>query len=145
MTTTCQLLVLFAVLMGFAYSSQMPEPGDLVKTFQLPTLRGKYRYEGSGPVVLHAYDSRSLFLQAMWSDDSSLAGFLLNSPFDTQYVFMTFDEDATSTVQWFYNRLKSVQAALDARAGVSSKPQLGESHFFSTTRSSSMSQLGICR
>ena len=95
---------------------QLPrlQPGDLAPTFALQTLDGMIVYRKSNtssktpthPVILHLFTRRSAFLDALWSNETSLENFIELSPGNTHYVFMsTADSKAVEDVLWMRSRL----------------------------------------
>lgn len=95
---------------------QLPnlQPGDLAPSFALQTLNGRIVYKRSNtssktprhPVIFHTFTRRSAFLEALWTNDTSLQEFIEHSPGNTHYVFMSSsDSSSTQDVLWMRKRL----------------------------------------
>lgn len=95
---------------------QLPnlQPGDFAPSFALQTLNGRIVYKKSNtssktprrPVIFHLFTRRSAFLEALWTNDTSLQEFIELSPRNTHYVFMSSsDSNSMEDVFWLRKRL----------------------------------------
>ena len=112
-------LLWFFVVHFVVVRCQLPhlQPGDLVPSFELQTLNGMIVYPGhrksnasskmpTHPVILQLFTRRSAFLEALWSNETSLENFIELSPGNTHYVFMsTSDSKAVEDVLWMKSQL----------------------------------------
>ena len=108
---------LFFFVVHFAVTEcQLPnlQPGDFAPSFALQTLNGRIVYKKSNassntprnPVIFHLFTRRSAFLEALWTNDTSLQEFIELSPRNTHYVFMSSsDSNAMEDVFWLRKRL----------------------------------------
>lgn len=89
------------------------KPGSLAPSFTLQTLDGRITYKkrhknstlSQHPIIFQAFTSRSAFLEALWTDPTSLENFLKQSPRNTQYVFFSFAENAKEDAEWMRRML----------------------------------------
>lgn len=109
-------LLWFLVVHFIVIRCQLPhlQPGDLAPSFALQTLNGMIVYRKSNassktpthPVILQLFTRRSAFLEALWSNKTSLENFIELSPGNTHYVFMsTSDSKAVEDVLWMRSQL----------------------------------------
>lgn len=96
---------------------QLPslQPGDLAPSFALQTLNGRIVYRKANassktpthPVIFHLFTRRSAFLEALWSNETSLEEFIELSPGNTHYVFMSTADSNMSMddVLWMRRQL----------------------------------------
>lgn len=108
---------LFMFVVHFAVvACQLPDlqPGDTAPSFALQTLNGRIVYKKSNensrtpthPVIFHLFTKRSAFLEALWTNETSLHEFIEHSPKNTHYVFMSSsDSKALEDVLWLRKRL----------------------------------------
>lgn len=88
-------------------------PGDAAPPFVLQTLLGRLVYDPGSPssniqppLVFHAFTNKSGFLEALLHNSNSLIDLIANSPENTQYVFMSWDEHAFLVSKTFEEKLK---------------------------------------
>lgn len=95
---------------------QLPnlQPGDTAPSFALQTLNDRIVYKKSNsnsrtpthPVIFHLFTRRSAFLEALWTNESSLQEFIEYSPGNTHYVFMSSsDSKSMEDILWLRKRL----------------------------------------
>ncbi|KXJ29739.1 uncharacterized protein LOC110241053 [Exaiptasia diaphana] len=108
------------------------KPATFAPSFTLPTLDGRVTFlkrhkndtVPQHPIILHAFTSRSAFLEAIWTDKDSLTNFLKHSPRNTRYVFISLGdnakEDATwmrdvlnTTIHQYYSKVSSTSSSSD--------------------------------
>ena len=114
---TDRLSSLWLIVLHFVViRCQLPnlQPGDLAPSFALQTLNGRIVYRKSNassktptnPVIFHLFTRRSAFLEALWTNETSLREFIELSPENTHYVFMsTADFWTTEDVLWMRSQL----------------------------------------
>lgn len=89
-----------------------PEPGELAAAFTVPTLDGEFVYEPgalNGSVLIHAFTSKSGFLECLWSSESSLSG-LEELPDSAQILFLSLDDSAAADALWMQEQLHRAAA-----------------------------------
>lgn len=108
---------LFIIVIHVAVTEcQLPnlQPGDFAPSFALQTLNGRIVYKKSNtssktprrPVIFHLFTRRSAFLEALWTNDTSLQEFIELSPRNTHYVFMSSSHsNSMEDVFWLRKRL----------------------------------------
>lgn len=108
--------LLFIVVHFAVVGCQLPnlQPGDLAPSFALQTLNGRIVYKKRNaslktpthPVIFHQFTRRSAFLEALWTNETSLKEFIELSPGNTHYVFMSSsDSNSMEEVLWLRKRL----------------------------------------
>lgn len=108
-------LLLSVVHFALAWS-QLPnlQPGDTAPSFALQTVNGRIVYKKNNgnprkpthPVISHLFTKRSAFLEALWTNETSLQEFIEYSPGNTHYVFMSSsDSTALEDVLWLRKTL----------------------------------------
>nr|XP_058954000.1 uncharacterized protein LOC131781372 [Pocillopora verrucosa] len=108
-------LLLSVVRFALAWS-QLPnlQPGDTAPSFALQTVNGRIVYKKNNgnprtsthPVIFHLFTKRSAFLEALWTNETSLQEFIEYSPGNTHYVFMSSsDSTALEDVLWLRKTL----------------------------------------
>ena len=116
MSFDTRYLLWIVVLHFVLIQCQLPNlrPGDLAPSFALQTLDGRIVYRKSNtssktpthPVIFHLFTRRSAFLEALWSNDTSLEEFIDLSPSNTHYVFMsTADSKSMDDIFWTRSQL----------------------------------------
>lgn len=106
----------FFVVHFIVIECQLPnlQPGDVAPSFALQTLDGRIVYKKSNtssktpthPVIFHQFTRRSAFLEALWTNETSLQEFIEHSPGNTHYVFMSSsDSRSMEDVLWLRKRL----------------------------------------
>ena len=111
--------VLLAVVIGFAgdvfglAKILTLDPGDTAPPFTLQTLLGQMNYDPSSPgsniqppLVFHAFTNQSGFLEALLHNRDSLVDLIANSPENTHYIFMSWEEHAFLVTKTIEERLK---------------------------------------
>ncbi|KAF7662274.1 hypothetical protein LDENG_00239140 [Lucifuga dentata] len=92
-----------------------PEPGDPADAFRVPTLDGEFSYQpgallGRGSIMIHAFTSKSGFLECLWSSESSLSSLVRDLPDSAQVLFLSLDDSAVSDALWMREQLHRAAA-----------------------------------
>lgn len=93
-------------------------PGSPAPALTVPTLSGSYTWDPSSPsgvpMLAMVLQQEDAFSDCMWSTDSSLDDFILESPNSTSYLFLSYapsDSVAKENAQYMQGRLYSRLAA----------------------------------
>ncbi|OQV13123.1 hypothetical protein BV898_12663 [Hypsibius exemplaris] len=90
-------------------------PGDPAPPFTITTLEGVLRFPNGplakSPVVIHTYDQRSGFLEALWNTPQSFDGIIRGMP-TAHYVFLSTSLSAYTDAYWMKKQIVSRMSQL---------------------------------
>jgi hypothetical protein len=89
-------ILIFIFLVDVEYNMGQFTPGQPAPEFQVPTFNGTFHFVPkvfSSPIIFHAYDSDSAFVECMWSDDSSVDDFLVKTPLDAHFLIASYSQN----------------------------------------------------
>lgn len=88
-------------------------PGELAPSFSIQTLDGRLVFKKralndttpSNPIIFSAFTDHSAFLRALWTEEGSVRHLLESSPKNTQYIFISLDDNAKNDVKFMRKKI----------------------------------------
>ena len=95
-------------------------PNSDAKEFEIPTLNGNLKYPGrintnKTALIFSVFNKNSGFLQCFWNCTDSIETFVLASPQQVNYVFLSATDDAVEDALWMKARFDAVIDKLSTR------------------------------
>ncbi|XP_071789142.1 uncharacterized protein [Asterias amurensis] len=91
-------------------------PNQPAKPFQLLTLNGVLTYPSptlsNTPMILHAFDNHSAFLECLWTSKDSLESLVSGIPDNTHLVFIPTSDDGLSQATWMKSQIDGMMEEL---------------------------------